>query len=68
MESSYWTAAPMSVGSFIYNLKNKKVNKIKQRSLITVNLSDCKNWKECMKVMDSITSGRVKINVDKINK
>ena len=46
MESSYWAAAPMSVGSFIYNLKNKKVNKIKQRSLITVNLSDCKNWKE----------------------
>jgi hypothetical protein len=41
---------------------------MKQRSLITVNLSDCKNWKECMNVMDSITSGRVKINVDKINK
>jgi len=40
---------------------------MKQRSLITVNLSDCKNWKECMNVMDSITSGRVKINVDKVN-
>lgn len=40
--------------------------KTSKRNLITINLSDCKNWNECMKVIDIISSGRVKINVDKI--
>lgn len=43
-------------------MKNKK------RNLITVDLSDCKNWNECMKVIDVISSGRVKINVKQIKK
>lgn len=43
-------------------MKNKK------RNLITIDLSGCKNWDECQKVMDSITSGRVKINVKEIKK
>jgi hypothetical protein len=36
-------------------MKNKK------RNLITINLSGCKNWNECMKVIDMITSGKVKL-------
>ena len=39
------------------NMKNEK------RNLINVDLSDCKNWDECMKVIELITSERVKINV-----
>ena len=41
-------------------MKNKK------RKLITIDLSGCKNWNECMKVIDTISSGRVKINVQEI--
>ena len=37
--------------------------KNKRRNLITVDLSGCKNWNECMKVMELITSGKVKLNV-----
>lgn len=40
---------------------NDKVNK---RHLIQVDLSGCKNMKECMKVIDMITSGKVKIKVN----
>lgn len=42
--------------------------KTKTRNLITIDLSSCKNWNECMKVMDTISSGRVKINVQEIKK
>lgn len=38
-------------------MKNKK-------NLITVDLSGCKNWNECMKVIDMITSGKVKITTN----
>jgi hypothetical protein len=41
-------------------MKNKK------RNLITVDLSSCKDWKECQKVIDLITSGRVKLNTTQI--
>ena len=40
--------------------KSIKVMKNK-RSLITVDLTECKNWNECMKVINMITSGKVKI-------
>ena len=43
-------------------MKNKK------RNLITIDLSGCKNWNECMKVMDAISSGRVQINVSNTKK
>lgn len=43
-------------------MKNKK------RNLITVDLSGCKNWKECEKVIDMISSGRVKLNVTTIKR
>jgi hypothetical protein len=40
--------------------------KNKRRNLITVDLSGCKTWNECMKVMELITSGKVKLNVTTI--
>lgn len=41
-------------------MKNKKIN------LITVDLSSCRDWKECQKVIDLVTSGRVKLNTTQI--
>ena len=38
----------------------------KERNLITVDLSNCKNWSECQKVMALITNGSVKITTKKI--
>ena len=35
-----------------------------KRSLITVDLTECKNWNECMKVIDMITLGKVKITIN----
>ena len=39
---------------------NDKVNK---RHLIQVDLSGCKNMKECAKVIDMISSGKIKITI-----
>jgi hypothetical protein len=36
-----------------------------KRDIIKVDLSNCKNWKECEKVIEMITSGRVKIEIEK---
>lgn len=33
----------------------------KERNLITVDLTNCKNWNECQKVMNLITNSSVKI-------
>jgi hypothetical protein len=44
-----------------YRLKMKK-----KRNLISIDLTNCKNWNECQKIMNLITSGSVKINVKKI--
>ena len=43
-----------------------KENKMNKRNIIQVDLSGCKNWKECEKVIELITSGKVKITVNKI--
>ena len=40
------------------------VDKLKKRNIIQIDLSGCKNYKECMKVMELITSGKVKIKVN----
>ena len=40
--------------------------KTKSRNLITIDLSGCKNMRECDKIIEAITTGRVKINVKKI--
>ena len=32
-----------------------------EKNIIQIDLSGCKNWNECMKVIELITSGRVKI-------
>jgi hypothetical protein len=39
-------------------------NEIKKQNIIQIDLSGCKNWNECMKVIELITSGRVKIKVN----
>jgi hypothetical protein len=36
-----------------------------KRNIIKVDLSGCKNWKECEKVIEMITSGKVKIKIEK---
>jgi hypothetical protein len=35
------------------------------KNIITIDLSGCKNWNECVKVMDMIISGKVKIIINK---
>jgi hypothetical protein len=39
------------------------MNNIDKKPIIQVDLSGCKNWKECEKVIELITSGKVKINI-----
>ena len=41
---------------------------MKNKNIITVDLSGCKNWNECQKVIETISSGRVKISVKPLNK
>jgi hypothetical protein len=38
--------------------------KNKERNLITIDLSGCKNLNECAKVIDMITSGKIKITTN----
>jgi len=42
----------------------ESLNKLNKRNIIQIDLSSCKNWSECMKVIELITSGRVKIKVN----
>ena len=37
-----------------------------KRNLIKVDLSGCKNSKECLKVVQMITEGKIKIEVSKV--
>jgi hypothetical protein len=39
---------------------------MKKRNIIKIDLSGCKNWKECEKAIESITSGKVKIKIEKL--
>jgi hypothetical protein len=41
-------------------MKNKKKN------IIKIDLSGCKNWRECMKAIDMISSGKIQITIEKI--
>ena len=45
----------------ILNKKN-----VMKRNLIKVDLSGCKNWKECQKVIQMITEGRIKLEVSRV--
>ena len=36
--------------------------------VIKIDLSNCKNWDECQKIIESITSGKVKITVQELTK
>jgi hypothetical protein len=44
-------------------MKNKS-----SKNTITIDLSSCENWNECVKVMDMIISGKVKIIINKKKK
>ena len=44
----------------------KKRNIKKNRNLIRIDLSGCKNWNEAQKVIELVTSGKVKIKIEKI--
>ena len=39
---------------------------MKKKNIINIDLSGCKNWKECQKVIEMIASGKVKITVEKL--
>jgi len=39
---------------------------MKKRNIIKIDLSGCKNWNEARKVIELITSGKVKIKVEKL--
>ena len=39
---------------------------MKKRNIIKIDLRGCKNWKECEKAIELITSGKVKIIVEKL--
>lgn len=41
--------------------------KSKKRNLIKFDLSKCKNWNECMTVIDMVASGRVRVNAERLN-
>ena len=38
---------------------------MKKKKIINIDLSGCKNWRECEKVIELITSGKVKITIEK---
>jgi hypothetical protein len=36
-----------------------------KKKIINIDLSGCKNWRECEKVIDLISSDKVKITIEK---
>ena len=40
------------------------MNNLDRQNIIKIDLSGCKNWNECVKVIELITSGKVKITVN----
>jgi hypothetical protein len=38
----------------------------KKKNIINVDLSGCKNMKECMKAIDMISPGKIQITIEKI--
>jgi hypothetical protein len=36
----------------------------KRKNIIQIDLSGCKNMKECMKAIDMISSGKIKITIE----
>ena len=46
-------------------IKGIKYEKESTKKIITIDLSGCKNMKECMKVIDMVSSGKIKITINK---
>jgi hypothetical protein len=38
---------------------------MRKKKIIKIDLSGCKNWRECEKVVELISSGKVKITIEK---
>ncbi len=36
-----------------------------KKKIINIDLTGCKNWRECEKVIELISSGKVKITIEK---
>jgi hypothetical protein len=45
------------------SLQKRKMNNIDKQNIIQIDLSGCKNWNECTKVIELVTSGKVKITI-----
>jgi hypothetical protein len=43
--------------------KTQQVMENKKRNIINIDLSGCKNMKECAKAIDMISSGKIKITI-----
>jgi hypothetical protein len=39
------------------------MNNLDKQNIIQIDLSGCKNWNECAKVIELLTSGKVKITI-----
>ena len=50
----------------IINTTTKQQKVMKNRNIIQIDLSGCKNWNEAQKVIELVTSGKVKIKIKKI--
>ena len=51
----------------INGMKVKKgdyYNNMNERNIIKIDVSGCKNWNEAQKVIELITSGKVKITIE----
>jgi hypothetical protein len=46
--------------------ETQQVMENKKKNIININLSGCKNMKECMKAIDMILSGKIQITIEKI--
>ena len=59
---------PQSALKPLSTILERGVTTFNERNLNTIELSCCKNWGECQKVIEMVNSGKIKINVKKINK
>jgi hypothetical protein len=44
--------------------KGDYYNNMNERNIIKIDVSGCKNWNEAQKVIELITSGKVKITIE----
>jgi hypothetical protein len=57
---------PEEIVNAIAHILETNPHLYEKKNIIKIDLRGCKNWKECEKVIELITSGKVKITVDKL--